>query len=113
MNIRDMYFYYRRLDRCNSIADGDRCVSIACGIEDDAIMIESDALDLIDQFSLNVTLIIGKMNMRIFCDQLTEENVKRHVAVDIGLPLAQQVEIGAIDDCDLHTIKCRGFGIGN
>ncbi len=70
MYIGDMYFNYRRLDRCNSITDGDRCVSIACGIEYDTIMIESDALDLIDQFALDITLIIGKMNMRIFCDKL-------------------------------------------
>lgn len=71
---------------------------ISTGVEDDAVVVETDFVDPVDQFSLDVTLKISDLAGRVCRAKLFEKSFKCRTPVDIGLPFAQQIEIGTIDN---------------
>ena len=70
-------------------------------IQDHAgIILKSYFMDLINQKSFMIRLKIMKGYIREFDFQQVEIIIKRHRSVNIDVPLAQQVEIRAVDDVD-------------
>ncbi len=76
---------------------------VTTGIEDNAVMIETHALQFINQLALNIALKKREMNMREFLFQLCHVFFKRHIAVNIGFAPAKQVQVWSVDDSDFHT----------
>ena len=65
-------------------------------------MIKSDPLKLIDKLPFHIALEIRYLGTGIFASKRFQELFKRLVAVYVRFPPAQQIQIGAVDDRDLH-----------
>ncbi len=102
MHIGDMHFHHRRFDGSNRITDGNRCMGVAAGIQNDTIMIKPHPLQFVDQFTFYIALKIADRYIGVFLPEGIEVLLKRHIAVDIGFSFAEQIEIGAVDDGDFH-----------
>src|SRR5690242_320928 len=83
MHIRDMYFHDRCFDGCYCIPDRHRSMRIPAWVKDDTIMIETDSLQFVDQFSFYVALKIIYRNAGIFLFQRIEELLESSIAIDI------------------------------
>ncbi len=103
MYIGDMHFHHRSFNTGNRIPDRHGCMGITRRVEYDPICIKTDPLQFSDQFPFNIALEIADRNMGIFFFQRRQELFKRHGAIDTGLSFTEQVQVGAIDDCDLHN----------
>lgn len=107
MDIRNMHFNDRTPDRGNGIADGHGRMSVSPGIQDDAIGGEALALQGVDDLPFYVTLKVDEIHIGKGRPQLGQVCLETEFAVDMGFPLAEQVQIGAVDDDDLHDASCR------
>ncbi len=104
MHIGNMHFHHRRFDSRDGVADSHGSMRVPGGVENDAICkAKAKTLYFSDQFAFHVALVIKKGYLRILLSQGFQERFKRLVAVNIGFPFAEQVEIGAVDDGNCLT----------
>src|SRR5687768_11222419 len=104
MHIGNMHFYHWSFNSSNGITNSNRCMSICTGVYDDAIIIKSYPLQLIHQLTFNIALKIGDAVPGKFLFELLQVFFKRYIAINIGLPLTQQVKIRSIDDGYSHIL---------
>ena len=104
-NIGNMDLYGRRRDRSERIGERDAGVRKSPGIDDDAIRGEADFLQFVDQKALVVALKIVQFSGRKIKLELLEKLRKAGRTIDFRLAFAQKVEVGAVDDPDLHFFK--------
>src|SRR3569832_416243 len=105
MYIGDKHFNNGSFYSGHCIADGNRSMCIARGVQYDPIMILCDPLQFIDDLSFHVALEIADLSIRETLFKLIQEFVEGHNAIDIRFSCAKQVKIGAVDDRDLHGTK--------
>ena len=101
-----MDFDHRSGNRRNGIAQRNGCVAQSGGIQDDAgIQLKSSFLQFVDKRPFMIGLEIVQMDRRKISFQYFQIRFNRHVAVDVRLPLAEQVEIRAVEDKDVSDHK--------
>ena len=77
-------------------------MGIGSGIEHNAIVAETYLLHLVNQFTLDITLIIAYLDVRVTSLQLGQILVERRRAVDARFARTQEIEIGSVDDLYFH-----------
>ena len=65
IHIADMHLNDRTFQRADAILQGYAGVGIGTGIQHDAVVTESHLLHLVDQFTLDVALVIVKLHLRV------------------------------------------------
>ena len=70
-----------------------------------AVVVKAYPLQFINDLTFNIALEIMKGDPWIFFSYLVKVMFKWHVAINIYFPFTKKVEIGAIDDSDLHVTK--------
>jgi len=78
---------------------------ISARIEDDAILIETNTLQFIDQFAFHITLIIADFDVGVFVAKRFEVGIERFITVDVRFPFAEKVKVGAVDDGYFHAVR--------
>src|SRR5882757_9053466 len=103
MDITDMHFHNRCGNGGNGIPYSYRRMSIAARVDDDAIIGESNFLQMVDELPLYITLKIAEVYGRECLLQLSEILFEGLAAVHFRLPGTQEVEVRTVDDGNLHT----------
>jgi len=60
MHVAYMHFNNRGGDGCNGIANSNRGMRITAGVDDNAVVVKTYALQLVYQLSLNIALVVLK-----------------------------------------------------
>lgn len=98
VDIGNVYFYHGSWDSCNGIGDGNGGVRIGPSVDDNTVNGEAYFVELINEGSFAVALEIAEVELGELLLQLGKETFEVLMAVDTGFSLAQQVEVGAIND---------------
>src|SRR5262245_30279637 len=109
MDIGNMDFDHRCLNSRDRITDGYGCMCITTRVKNNTIILKADTLEFIDQLTFYIALIIEQVNVGVLVLQVTKENVKWLVAVNIDLSFTKKVEIGTVDYRDLHVPNVMNF----
>ena len=84
-------------------------MGIRSRVEDDAFETEADFVNFVEQRPFVIGLKVVQFYLRIPCFQILEVIFERLAAVDTGFALAQQVQVGAVEEENfLHSIGVRG-----
>ena len=70
MNVRDVHLNDWRLQRTDAVVQGNGGMRIGTGIQHDTVVSEADLLHLVDEFALNVALVILDLDAGILGLQL-------------------------------------------
>jgi hypothetical protein len=97
-----MHFHHRYRDCLDGIADRHRSMGIASGIEDDSVTAKTGLLYFVDKFALDVRLVISDFDIRITGPQTCQKIIEVILAVYIRLAHTEQIEIGSVNDLNLH-----------
>ena len=89
----------------NSVGNGYRRVGVAASVEHDAAVVKAHRLQPVHNLALDIALedvnrVLGKL-----LDEFLQILVERAVAIDLGLTLAHEVQVGPVDDVDGHFLK--------
>ena len=103
MHIRNMHLDDGRRYGTNGILQSYGSMRIGTGIQDNTIKIKAYFMQLVNHLALHIRLIILEFHFRITAFQLHEVILERTGAIDSRLPLAQQVNVGTIDNLYFHT----------
>ena len=109
LNIGEMHLHRRERHGLERVENGDARVRIRRGIDDDAVHPSESGLDGIDDRALVVGL--EKLALRAILPaglaDIRLERGKVTLSVKLRFPHAEKVQIGAVDDEDLHKITLR------
>ena len=75
-------------------------------IEHNAIVLEAHLLHLVDELALHVALIVVYLHIRDLGFQLGQECLERLAAIDARLANTQQVQVGSVNNLNLHCLAC-------
>ena len=92
-------------DGGDGVSDGDRRVGVAAGIEDDGAVVKTHLLQTVHNLALDVGLIDVDVVLWELLDELMQVLVEGAVSIDLGLALAHEVQIRAVDDVNNHLIS--------
>lgn len=86
--------------RVERIADGDAGVGIGGGVDQQAVEAGARRLEPIDDFPFDVGLVEGNLDVQGSGElgQAPVDPLKALAAVDLGLALTEEVEIGAVQN---------------
>ena len=104
MYIRDVYLDYRCLERTDAVLESDGGVSVCTSIKHNTIVAKANLLHLVNQFTLNVALIVLDVYVGKALTQLRQVRVERRRTIDAWLSLAQQVQVRTIDNQNLDFL---------
>ena len=104
MNIGDVYLHYRAFQAADAILQGNARVGVGTSVEHDSIVGKTYFLQLVDELSLDVALVILDFHVWIFSFQLGQVTLEGVAAVDAWLTNTQKIEVWAIDDLYLHNL---------
>jgi hypothetical protein len=84
------------------ISDGNAGVGVSSGVDQDSLMLIEGGMDGINESSFMVGLEEGELDLQGlgFCFQGTIDIIECCRAVDTRFALAQEIEIGAVEDED-------------
>lgn len=85
VNIGDVNLYDGALQTTYAVLQGNTGVSVGTGIEHDAVTDEAYFLHFVNQFSLDVALVVTDFHFRITCLQLRQVLVERGSTINAGL----------------------------
>ena len=91
--------------RLQRVQNGVAVVGVRAGVDDDGVVHAVGGVDLVDDGPLVIGLIAaggGAVLLRVPLDEGAQVGVAG-LAVDARLPLAQQVQVGAVDDEKVHV----------
>ena len=95
-----MHLDHRDLNGLHGVAQRDRCVRKAAGVENHALAGFACGVERVDEFAFVVAL--ESLNLRPevgrTCRQSGLELLQRQVAVHLRVALAQEVQVGAVDE---------------
>src|SRR5579859_2349786 len=103
VNVGDMHLHHRHRERLETIVEGERVVRQRPGVDDDPSRARGLLLQEVDDLALVVALEQRNLAMTLACgfaNQLVQVG-QGAGAVDLRLALAQQVQVGPVDDDDL------------
>jgi len=84
------------------VAEGHRCVGVSTGVDQNSVAHVSIRLQTVDELPFVVALEKIDAMPGKFHFQLGQEFIKRPVAVPFGLPFTHEIQVGAIDNQDVH-----------
>src|SRR5262249_29941861 len=89
----------------HGVVDGERVVAERPGIQDHAVSGVAGVLEPVDDLALEVALAEVDLETQVLGQSTAHilKVVDGLVAVDVGLPFAEQVEIGTVEHEDLHA----------
>ena len=107
VDVADVDLDDRRFDARYGVGQGDAGVGEGPGVEDDAVVSKADLVELIDQLALVVALEVLQRHVVLYelALEVDHEILKGVLAVDLRLALAEQVEVGAVDDDDAEHVR--------
>jgi hypothetical protein len=114
MDVRKMDFDGRHPDGSDGVSEGDTRMGVGGGVQNDDVELPLGFLDPIDQFTFDVRLAeINPDFERVsrFANLLLDVGQGR-VAVNLGLTLAEQIQVGAVQEKNLHSgeiLAAHGF----
>src|SRR3981189_1138980 len=100
MDIGNVNFKHRPLERLDGIDDGDRGEGVGRRVDDDGVRALPCRLDQVDQLALMVRLVKGKRKpeaLRVLLAAFLDLRQCRG-SVDVRLPYAQKIEVGTVQD---------------
>ena len=80
------------------IVDGDTGVAVAPGVEDDAVGSEAHLMEAVDEFALDVALVVADFYVGELLPKAVYHLFHGGVSIDGGLTFAGEVQIGAVDN---------------
>jgi len=105
VHITDVYLHHRGSDGSHRVGQRNGRVRVGARVEDDAVYRKPDFVELVDECAFVVTLKKGDVELRKICLQLQEERIKSSVSVHLRFPLAEEVEVGSVEDVNVHFLK--------
>jgi len=111
IDIREVYFNDGSTHRCDGIRQSYRGMRVGASVQHDAVAGEARLVDFVDQASLVVALVVGDSVLREGSPQLFQVGFKRLRAVNFRFAFAQQVEVRAIDDQDMHQLPLSDMNL--
>ena len=104
VDVADVYLIGGDVHRLQRVQNGVAVVSVSSGVDDDGVVNAVGSVDLVDDGPLVVGLETagrGAAGGSVVPDQGTQSIIAL-AAVDPRLPLAQQVQVGTVDDEEVH-----------
>lgn len=101
-DVGNVYFHDRYANGTDAVGQGDGSVGIGSWIHHHGIVLSVSLLQLVDEATFVVRLVIGKFMLWKFCFQLQQVFLKRNMAIDFWLTFAEHVQVGTVDDEDFH-----------
>ena len=103
MNVGDVHFDNRNIQRCDGVPNGVRVVSICRGIKNDPlIFFRLRRLQGVYDRPFMIRLEKSKPNLRESFPDLIFDIFQRLASINFGLTCAEQVEIGSVDNEYIH-----------
>ena len=103
-----MDFHRGNADRLEGVQQGDAGMGIGAGIDDDAVLLSVSLLDGVHQVPFMVGLVQGDAGaqfLRVGFDEAAKIGIGCF-AVDFRFPDTEHVQVGAVDDKDVHFLTC-------
>ena len=105
IDVANVNLDHRSSNGGDCVGDGDRRVSVAARVQYDAAVVKTHCLQSVHDFTLDVALIEVNLVLRELLDEFLQVLVERAVAIDLGLTLAHEIQVGAVEDVDNHLIS--------
>ena len=83
-------------------------MGICPGIENNALRLTHTAMQVIDEFAFHIALIAVDLHQREPFGKLFEIMLKALMAVYFRLPCAEQVQVGAVYNCNVQHDNVQG-----
>lgn len=107
VHVRNVYFDYRCGHRTDGILQRYAVMGVCAGVENDSVTGKTSLVDFINQLTLTVGLEVRQFHIRIMPAKTFEIVFERPVAIDGGLTLSQQVQVGPINNFNSHITKIQ------
>lgn len=102
VNVTNMYLHDWCRQRADAVEQGDTRVSICPCIEDNTVVGEPYFLHLVDQFPLDVALVVFDMVFLIAVSEYLEVALHRRGAVDTRFACPKQIQVRSVDNQYFH-----------
>ena len=105
VNIGDMYLYHRTFHAADAILQGNAGMCVGTSVEYHAVIRKTYFLQLVDELTLDVALVIFDFHIRVFSLQLRQLALEGVAAVNAWFANAKKVQVRTIDNLYLHNLK--------
>ena len=89
-------------DGADAVGQGDGSVGIGSRVHHHGVKLSIGLLQLVDEAAFMIGLVVNELMLRELRFEMLEMGLKRGAAVNLGLSLAEQVEVGAVENEDFH-----------
>src|SRR5437868_9162878 len=105
VDVGEMNFHKRDFYSRQRIANGEAGVAVRSGVDERTVSASTQRLHRVDDFPFSIVLREGELDTELFRDgQETLLDVGECLrSIQSRFARAEQIEIGAIDDCDFHS----------
>ena len=100
--IGDVYLHHGALHAADAVLQGYAGVCVGTGVEHHAVVGEPHLLQLVDQLTLYVALIVVYLHIGILGFQLGQVALEGIAAVDARLPDTKEVQVGTVHNLYFH-----------
>lgn len=101
-DVGNVNFHDGDIDGTDAVGQGDGSVGVASWIHHHGIVLSISLLQFVDEAALMVRLVVGNLVLRKRFDEFWQVFFEGHRAIDFGFALAQQVEVGTVEDENFH-----------
>ena len=111
IDVRDMHFDHWPVKHVERIQKGDRCMAIACRIDNHPVCFGTCVLDPVNDLTFVIGLFKTNLKAQLIAYSLTlRQNIlKRVVTVELWLTRAQHVQVWAIQNLDMFRHDAISF----
>ena len=103
-DVADMDFYGWSGNRQECVVQCYAGMAVTARIDDDAVVRKAHCLNLADKFAFDIGLKVFDVNLWIPFSEDSQFLFHGSGAIDVGLTCADEVEIGSVDDDNLHNV---------
>ncbi len=100
-DIANMHLNHGGGDGGDGIVDGDAGVAVAPSIEDDAVGSEAHLMEAVDEFPLDVALVVADFYVKELLPKAVNHFLHGGMSIDGRLALARKVKVRSVDDFDM------------
>jgi len=103
VDVAEVYLYHRDVQGRQRIGQGHRGVRVAARVDEHALeAFLRGGLQPVDELPLHVALAVVQLMLREARPKGGHEGVEGFAAVDLRLAGAHEIQVGAVEDKDLH-----------